>query len=48
MRDLVQVATALVGVAMVTTIVSHKNSAAVFKAVGAAFSDSLLAAQGKG
>ena len=40
------VASALVGVALVTTIVSHANSASVIKAVGSSFSGALLAAQG--
>ena len=43
-----KVAGALVTVAMVTTIVSNKNSASVFKAIGSSFSNVLLAAQGKG
>lgn len=41
------VASAIVTVALVTTIVSHKESANVVKAVGQAFSGALLAAQGK-
>lgn len=41
------VASAIVTVALVTTIVSHKESANVIKALGNAFSGSLLAAQGK-
>jgi hypothetical protein len=40
------VASAIVTVALVTTIVSHKESANVLKAVGDAFRGSLLAAQG--
>lgn len=40
------VASALVAVALVTTIVTHKESANVVKSVGAAFSGALLAAQG--
>jgi hypothetical protein len=38
---------ALVTVALVTTIVASKESKSIIKAGGAAFSDSLLAAQGK-
>jgi hypothetical protein len=38
---------AIVTVAMVTTIVSNANSAAVIRAVGDAFSGSLRAAMGK-
>jgi len=41
------VASALVTVALVTTIVSHKESAGIVKAIGNAFNGSLLAAQGK-
>lgn len=41
------VASALVTVALVTTVVSHKDSAAVIKSVGDAFKGALLAAQGK-
>jgi hypothetical protein len=40
------VASALVTVALVTTIVSHKASADIIKAVGGAFNGALLAAQG--
>lgn len=40
------IASAIVTVALVTTIVSNKGSADVVKAVGGAFSGSLLAAQG--
>lgn len=40
------VASAIVGVALVTTIVSHKESANVIKAIGDAFKGSLFAAQG--
>lgn len=40
------VASALVTVALVTTIVTHKESANVVKAAGGAFSGALLAAQG--
>lgn len=41
------IAGAIVGVAMVTTIVSHKESANVIKAIGDSFSGALRAAQGK-
>lgn len=44
--SVVGVASAIVTVALVTTIVSHKESASVIKAVGDAFSGSLRAAQG--
>lgn len=40
------VASAIVTVALVTTIVSHKNSAAVVKSIGDAFKGALYAAQG--
>lgn len=43
---LVSVAGAIVTVALVTTIVSHPQSAAVIRAVGDAFSGSLRAAMG--
>jgi hypothetical protein len=36
----------LVGVAMVTTLVAHPNTANVVKGFGNAFSSSILAAQG--
>lgn len=38
---------AIVGVALVTTIVAHPNTARVVNAVGNAFSNSLSAAMGK-
>jgi uncharacterized protein YejL (UPF0352 family) len=38
---------AIVTVALVTTIVSHQQTAAVIRAFGDAFSGSLSAAQGK-
>ncbi len=41
------VASAIVTVALVTTIVSHKESAQVIKAMGDGFSGALRAAQGK-
>lgn len=41
------VASALVTVALVTTIVSHPESAKVVKAIGDGFSGALRAAQGK-
>ena len=44
---LISVASAIVTVALVTTIVSHPNSAKVITAVGNAFSGALRAAQGK-
>ena len=40
------IGTAIVTVALVTTIVAHPNSAKVIKAVGQAFSGSLRAAMG--
>jgi hypothetical protein len=47
MHELADIAGAIVVVALVTTLVSHKETAAVFRAGGKAFSESLLAAQGK-
>lgn len=44
---ILNVAGAIVTVAMVTTVVSHRQSAAVIRSLGNAFSGSLLAAQGK-
>ena len=41
------IGSAIVTVALVTTIVSHPTSAAVIKAVGDAFSGSLRAAMGR-
>ena len=41
-----KVASAIVTVALVTTIVSHKESASVLKAIGDSFSGALRAAQG--
>lgn len=37
----------IVTVAMITTVVSNRNSARVIRSLGNAFSGSLLAAQGK-
>lgn len=48
MHELADIAGAIVVVALVTTLVSHKETANVFRAGGHAFSESLLAAQGKG
>lgn len=44
--DIFDVLGAIVTVAMVTTIVSHPNSAAVIKSSGEAFSSSIKAAIG--
>jgi len=41
------VASAIVTVALVTTIVSHPTSAEVIRAIGSAFSGALRAAMGK-
>lgn len=41
------IGSAIVTVALVTTIVSHPTSASVIKAVGDAFSNSLRAAMGR-
>lgn len=41
------IAIAIIGVAMVTTIVAHKRSARVISSVGAAFSNSIRAATGQ-
>jgi hypothetical protein len=46
LNSIVSVLGAIVTVALVTTIVSHKESASVVKAFGDAFSGSLRAAQG--
>ena len=46
MDKIVDVMGALVGVALVTTLVAHKNTANVVKSFGSAFSSSILAAQG--
>lgn len=47
MHEIADIAGAIVVVALVTTLVSHPNTANVFKAGGHAFSESILAAQGK-
>lgn len=47
MDKIVDVALAIVGVALVTTIVAHRNSARVITAVGRSFSNSIRAATGK-
>lgn len=47
MDKLFSVASAIVTVALVTTIVAHPTSAQVIRAVGDAFSGSLRAAMGK-
>jgi hypothetical protein len=44
--SITNVAGAIVTVALVTTIVSHKETANIVKAIGGAFSGSLYAAQG--
>lgn len=41
------VATAIVTVAAITTIVAHPTSATIIRAIGEAFSSSLRAAMGK-
>lgn len=46
MREFFDIAGAIVVVALVTTIVSHPNSAKVITAGGNAFSNSILASQG--
>lgn len=40
------IGTAIVTVALVTTVVAHKNSAKVITAIGRSFSNSLRAAMG--
>lgn len=47
MDKFADIAIALVAVAMVTTIVAHRNSAEVVTAVGRAFSQSIRAATGR-
>ena len=47
MDKLANIGLAIVGVAMITTIVAHKNSAQVITSVGRAFSNSIRAATGK-
>lgn len=46
MDKIVDVMGMIVGVALVTTIVAHPQSANVIKSFGGAFSSSILAAQG--
>lgn len=46
MDKIVDVMGMIVGVALVTTIVAHPNTANVVKAFGSSFSSSILAAQG--
>jgi len=46
MKELFDLGGAIVAVALVTTLVSHKGTAGVFKAGGSAFSQSILASQG--
>lgn len=46
MDKIVDVMGMIVGVALVTTIVAHPQSANVIKAFGSSFSSSILAAQG--
>lgn len=48
MNQVADIAGAIVVVALVTTLVSHPRTAEVFRAGGHAFSESLLAAQGRG
>lgn len=47
MDKLADIAASIVVVALVTTLVSHKNTANVVNAFGSAFSNSLRAAQGR-
>lgn len=44
MDRIVNIATAIIGVAMVTTVVSRSESAVVIRAIGEAFSGSIKAA----
>lgn len=46
MDKIVDVMGMIVGVALVTTLVAHPNTAGVVKAFGSSFSSSILAAQG--
>ena len=46
-QKIFDVLTLIVFVALVTTVVAHKNSIAVIRASGAAFSNAIRAAQGK-
>lgn len=45
-NQIAEIAGALVTVALVTTLVAHKNTASVFQAAGGAFQGSMLAAEG--
>ena len=47
LSGIVSIASAIVTVALVTTVVSHKESASVVGAFGNAFAGSLRAAQGR-
>lgn len=47
MKNIADIAMAIVFVALATTIVAHPGSAGVITATGKAFSSSLSAAQGK-
>lgn len=47
MNKVADIALAIVAVAMITTIVSHRNSSRVISAVGRAFSGSIRAATGR-
>lgn len=47
MNKFADIALAIVAVAMITTIVSHRNSARVITAAGNAFSGSIRAATGR-
>jgi hypothetical protein len=47
-KDFLDILSGLVTVALVTTIVAHRNSAAVIKAGGNAFSGSITSALGGG
>lgn len=48
MEGILDILGAIVTVALVTTIVTHANSAKVIQAMGGAFTGSLVAAQGGG
>lgn len=48
MQKWADVAVAIVAVALATTLVAHRNTATIVSATGKAFSNALLAAQGKG
>jgi len=47
MDRIADIAVAIVGVAMVTTIVAHRNSARVITSAGRAFSQAIRAATGR-